>query len=312
MKPLVVATRKSALALAQCRAFVAEVRRVTGREVEELHVTTTGDRIQDRALSAIGGKGLFIKEIEEALLDGRADFAVHSMKDVPAELAPGLALACVPRREDARDVLVSRSGAGLRALAPGSRLGTSSLRRAAALGAARPDLAILPLRGNVDTRLRRCADGELDAIVLAHAGLLRLGLAARVTEVLEPELCLPAVGQGALAVETREDDAVTRALLARLGDPVAARAVAAERGVMSAVEGSCQVPVAAHAALVDGGIHLRAMLAQPDGTGAQFQEHRGPWPGTDAAAAEIGRALGVDLRTAVRGGAGALRTPRAP
>jgi hydroxymethylbilane synthase len=294
---LVVATRKSALALAQTRAFVAELVRVhPGLEIEELHVVTTGDRVQDRALSEVGGKGLFIKEIEEALLDGRAHFAVHSLKDVPAELAPSLAIACTPLREDPRDALVTRTGAPLADLPPGSRLGTSSLRRRVQLGAARPDLEIQNLRGNVDTRLRRCAEGTVDAIVLACAGLLRLGLFDRVTEVLEPERCLPAIGQGALAIETRAEDAAVAELLAPLSDPATAIAVAAERGVMLAVEGSCQVPVAAHAVRAGDELWLRGWLAEPDGSRARSREARIAWPKESGMAHTAGVELGRALR----------------
>ncbi len=295
---LVAATRKSQLALAQSRRFLADLSRATGVSTEELHVTTTGDRIQDRPLSEIGGKGLFIKEIEEALLDGRAHLAVHSLKDVPAELAPGLVIACIPEREDPRDVFVSGSGVSFDALPRGARVGTSSLRRMTMLRAARPDLDYVPIRGNVDTRLRRVAEGAVDAIVLAHAGLRRLGLEARVTEVLDPTKCLPAIGQGALAIECREDDAETRALLGRLTHDDTARAVAAERGVMKAVDGSCQVPVAAYGIREGSSLWLRAMLAEPDGTRARFREVRVPWPADDRAAAALGEALGEALRPA--------------
>src|SRR5687768_16194649 len=187
MPKVVVATRRSELALAQCRMFVAElVHRFPELEVEELHVTTTGDRIVDRPLTEVGGKGLFLKEIEEALLDGRADFAVHSLKDVPPDVHRGLVIGCVPRRGDPRDVLVSRGGARLAELPAGATLGTSSLRRALELTRARPDLHVVPLRGNVGTRIRKCRDGEVQATVLARAGLLRLGLAGEASEVLEP------------------------------------------------------------------------------------------------------------------------------
>src|SRR5690606_15375480 len=201
MTPVRVATRKSALALAQTRAFVAELVKIhPGLRVEEVPLTTTGDRIQDRALAAIGGKGLFVKEIEEALLDGRADFAVHSLKDVPPELPPGLVIGCTPLREDARDVLVSSDGRGLAELPARARVGTSSLRRKVQIEALRPDLEVVALRGNVDTRLSKCAAGEVAAIVLARAGLARLGLLARVTETLAPDVMIPAVAQGALGI----------------------------------------------------------------------------------------------------------------
>jgi hydroxymethylbilane synthase len=296
---LVVATRKSALALAQARAWMRELAaRHAGLEIEELHVTTTGDRVQDRALSEIGGKGLFIKEIEEAILDGRADLAVHSLKDVPAELAPSLAIGCVPRRADPRDAVVTRDGRPMSELAPSSRVGTSSLRRRVQLAAWRPDLEFVALRGNVDTRLRRCQEGVVDAVVLARAGLERLGLAERVTETLEPERCLPAVGQGALAVEQRVDDAELAALLEPLADAPTAFAAAAERGVMSAVEGSCQVPLAAYAIEQNGELWLRAMLAEPDGTRLRRRELRAAWPTSEAEAWRAGLEVGRELKQA--------------
>lgn len=295
---LVLATRKSALALAQARAWVAELKRVVAVEVEELHVTTTGDRIVDRALSEVGGKGLFIKEIEEALLDGRADIAVHSLKDVPAELAPSLMLACIPRREDARDVLITRTGCSFAELPSGSKVGTSSLRRIVQLQRARPDLQFLPLRGNVDTRLKRCQEGVVDAIVLAHAGLRRLGMAEHVTQVLETDLLLPAVGQGALAIECRAQDQDVRDLLLPLQDQETAIQVAAERGVMLAVEGNCQVPVAAHAVHLPEGLWLRGLLADSDGGNLRQEQWRGSWPSNEQQAFELGRELGSKLRRA--------------
>jgi len=297
-RALVVATRKSPLALAQARAFVAELTQRSGRAVTELLVTTTGDRITDAPLANIGGKGLFLKEIEEALLDGRADFAVHSMKDVPAELAKELVIACVPKREDPRDVLVSRSGARFTELPAGSVVGTSSLRRSTVLREARPDLTFVPVRGNVDTRLRKCAEGQVDAVILAFAGLRRLGLAEKATEVLDVAACLPAVGQGALAIECRAADDDVRSLLASFADEETARSVAAERGVMTAVEGSCQVPVAAHASHEGPDLWLRALLANSDGTGLRRNEVRVPWPASDDEAFSAGVALGRKLRVA--------------
>jgi hydroxymethylbilane synthase len=277
---------------------VAELKRAVDVDVEELHITTTGDRIVDRALSEVGGKGLFIKEIEEALLDGRADIAVHSLKDVPAELAPSLMLACIPRREDARDVLITRTGCSFAELPAGSKVGTSSLRRIVQLQGARPDLQFQPLRGNVDTRLKRCQEGVVDAIVLAHAGLRRLGMAAHVTQVLEPDLLLPAVGQGALAIECRAEDQSVRELLLPLQDQETAIQVAAERGVMLAVEGNCQVPVAAYAVHLPEGMWLRGLLADSDGGNLRQQQWRGPWPSNEQQAFELGRELGSKLRRA--------------
>jgi hydroxymethylbilane synthase len=292
------ATRKSALALAQCRAFVAVLQQAHPNfSFEELQVVTTGDRIQDRALSEIGGKGLFIKEIEEALLDGRADFAVHSSKDVPPELAPSLVVDCFPERVDARDVLVTRSGAGFDALPPGATIGTSSLRRRIQLSALRPDLVFSVLRGNVDTRIRKCRAGEVEAIVLARAGMLRLGIENEASEVLSAERSLPAVGQGALAVEQRAADDEVRALLVPASHQETKIAVLAERGVMRAVEGNCQTPVAAYAVHQAGEIWLRALLAEPDGSNVRRQELRAPWPVSDLDATALGERLGAALRS---------------
>ncbi|MBI3202909.1 MAG: hydroxymethylbilane synthase [Myxococcales bacterium] len=294
---LIVATRKSQLALAQARAFMRQLEAChPGLTIEEKHVVTTGDRIQDRALSEIGGKGLFIKEIEEAMLEGSADVAIHSLKDVPAELAPSLTIGCVPERADPRDVIVSRTGGRLADLPPGAKLGTSSLRRKVQLGAAHPGLEIVPLRGNVDTRLRKCSEGVVDAIVLARAGLFRLGLADRATEVLEPEVSLPAVGQGALAIEMRAGDRATLELLAPLAHAETAIAVAAERGVMQAVEGSCQLPVAAYAVRTGSELWLRALLAEPDGSRLRRREARTAFPRDEAEAARFGVELGSALR----------------
>ncbi len=291
------ATRKSALALAQCRAFVALMQRAHPHiQFQELQVVTTGDRVQDRALSEIGGKGLFIKEIEEALLDGRADFAVHSSKDIPPDLAESLVIECFPERADARDVIVTRSGAGFDALPAGSTVGTSSLRRRIQLSALRPDLTFSVLRGNVDTRIRKCREGVVEAIVLARAGMLRLGIEAEASEVLSPERSLPAVGQGALAVEQRADDEEVRALLAPGSHQETKIAVLAERGVMRAVEGNCQTPVAAYAIREGREIWLRAMLAEPDGSNVRKNELRAPWPTGDAEASALGEELGRTLR----------------
>jgi hydroxymethylbilane synthase len=257
---------------------------------------TTGDKIQDRPLSEVGGKGLFVKEIEEALLEMRADFAVHSIKDVPGALPPGLTIACVPVREDPRDVLVSPKYGALSALPPGAKIGTSSLRRAASLTAARPDVVIVPMRGNVDTRLKKVDAGECDAIVLARAGLARLGLSARATDVLGPELSLPAVGQGALGIECREDDTATRALLAKLHDAETATCVAAERGVLIALEGDCKTPLAAHAVRDNGQLWLRAFVAEPDGSKRRSAETRIAWPASESIAHDAGLALGRTLK----------------
>jgi len=297
MSSVRVATRRSALALAQTRATMAELRRISAELViEEVQITTTGDRVQDRALNQIGGKGLFVKEIEEAILEGRADLAVHSMKDVPAELAAGLTIGCIPKREDPRDVVVTRSGCRFDELAAGSRVGTSSLRRAVQLKKLHAGIEIVPMRGNVDTRLRRCAEGSVDAIVLARAGLSRLGLLERATETLDPDRCIPAVGQGALALELRAADRELGELVARLSDPETTIAVAAERGVLEAVQGSCQLPVAAHARRTDTGMRLDALLAEPDGSRLRQRDLVVSWPASAAEARAIGRELGAALR----------------
>jgi hydroxymethylbilane synthase len=292
---LTYATRRSQLALAQCRAFVARlVQAEPALEAIELQVITTGDKIQDRPLSEVGGKGLFVKEIEEALLERRADFAVHSIKDVPGVLPPGLSIACVPVREDPRDVIVSPKHQTLAALPSGAKVGTSSLRRMLALKAARPDLAVLPMRGNVDTRLRKVDAGEVDAIVLARAGLVRLGLENRATEVLSTDVSLPAVGQGALGIECRDDDAIARALLAKLHDETTSVCVAAERGVLIALEGDCKTPIAAHAEKKGDRLRVRAWIAEPDGSNKRAREREVAWTSEKDAAAiglEIGREL---------------------
>jgi hydroxymethylbilane synthase len=294
---IILATRKSALALAQSRAFARSLEASNpGLSVGELQVVTTGDKVQDRSLSEIGGKGLFVKEIEEALLDGRADLAVHSLKDVPPELPRGLVIGCYPKREDPRDVLISRTGQGLLALAAGSVVGTSSLRRRVQLEAARPDLRVTVLRGNVDTRLRKCREGEVDAILLARAGLVRLGLADQVTETIAEELFLPAVAQGALGIEHRADDGKIGAFLAPLDHSETKIAVLAERAALRAVEGSCQTPVAVYAIREGSQMHLRGLLSEPDGSRLRRAELRIAWPETVALAEAAGAELGQQLK----------------
>jgi hydroxymethylbilane synthase len=297
MRPLVYATRRSMLALAQCRAFVAGLCRIEpSLETRELQVVTTGDRVTDRPLADIGGKGLFVKEIEEALLDRRADFAVHSIKDVPGSLPPGLVLACIPRREDPRDVLVAPRHGTLAALPQGARVGTSSLRRMLSLKARRPDLDVVPLRGNVDTRLRKVDAGECDAVVLARAGLVRLGLEGRATEILSPEVSLPAVGQGALGIEARADDTETIEALRKLHDAPTATCVAAERGVLVALGGDCRTPLGAFAERLGDTLRLRAFVARPDGTETRTAERSWPWPATELDAAAHGESLAASLK----------------
>jgi hydroxymethylbilane synthase len=297
MRPLVYATRRSMLALAQCRTFVARLCQMEATlRTAELQVVTMGDRITDRPLSELGGKGLFVKEIEEALLDGRADFAVHSMKDLPGSLPEELVITCVPKREDPRDVLVAPRHLTLERLPAGARIGTSSLRRRVAIEARRSDLQVVPLRGNVDTRLRKVDAGECDAIVLARAGLVRLGLEDRATEVLEPEVSLPAVGQGALGIECRVSDGETRALLARVHDARTATCVAAERGVLIALGGDCKTPLAAYAERTGDMLRLRAFIAAPDGRKPRSAESTVSWPSTEEEAHEHGLALGRALK----------------
>ena len=291
---MTLVTRRSKLALAQARAYVRELEgHHDGLRIEELHVVTSGDRFQDRPLQELGGKGLFIKEIEEALLGKRADIAVHSIKDIPAELAPRLRIAAIPKREDPRDVLVTRDGGGLDSLPQGASVGTSSLRRRTALLLKRPDLDVKPLRGNVDTRLRKLHEGQVDAIVLAYAGLQRLDMAEHASEVLSAEAMLPAVGQGALGIECRDDDERAREVLAATDDPDTRICVAGERAFMAAVGGNCQLPVAAYCVERDGKLWLRAMLAEEDGSKPRFGERLAErsTEAVIAAGKELGRAL---------------------
>jgi hydroxymethylbilane synthase len=281
--PLRIATRKSQLALWQAEHVAALLRREhPGLEVQLVPMTTKGDRIQDRSLAAIGGKGLFIKELETALEDGHAELAVHSMKDVPGEIPEGLMIAAVlPRadardalvapaarrlEDDARDALVTPAACRLEELPRGARLGTSSLRRQAQVLAARPDLRIEPLRGNVDTRLRRLDAGELDAIILACAGLLRLGLETRIAARLDPRVLLPAVSQGIIGVECRSSDRRSRDVLRVLDDAATRTVMEAERAFARRLGGSCQSPIAAHAHIDANRLTLEGLVAEPDGS----------------------------------------------
>jgi hydroxymethylbilane synthase len=259
-------TRGSLLARWQAE-HVRSLLAARGHAVELVPITTTGDRVLDRRLESVGGKGAFLKEIEEALLAGEIDLAVHSLKDVPTELPAGLVLSAVLERADPRDALLS-SGAGLLGLAPGARVGTTSLRRQALLRAARPDLVLLDLRGNVDTRIRRLRDGDFDAILLAMAGLVRLGRAGEVQEALDPSLFVPAPGQGAIAIECREEDGALRAALEALDHPETARAVAAERALLGALGGGCNVPLGAHAVTHGPELRLRAFVGDASGGAA--------------------------------------------
>ena len=272
-----IGTRASRLALAQSEWVGEAVQtRHPGVRVELIRIRTQGDKILDAPLSKIGGKGLFVKEIEEALLRKEVDLAVHSMKDVPAELEKGLKISVYPKREDPRDAFVSKQFSTVRDLPQGALVGTSSLRRSAQLLHMRPDLHIVPLRGNVDTRLRKLDSGDLQAIVLAAAGLNRLGLAHRITALLPPDSVLPAIGQGALGLEIREGDQETQPLLSFLNDLDTELAARAERSFLKTLEGGCQVPVAGHARVEGDVITLDGMVAELDGSKVLRQEIRGP------------------------------------
>lgn len=279
-----LATRNSDLALAQSSMIAGRIEAELGCTVELVPMTSTGDRLQNVSLAKVGGKGLFVKELEEALLDGRADIAVHSGKDLPAEVPEGLEFAAFPERADPRDALVGREkGATLAGLRRGARVGTGSVRRIALLLAARPDLEIVPLRGNVPTRLRKLVDEDLDAVILACAGLERLGLADRIDERISSDTLLPAVAQGTLAIEGRTGDPITRDIAA-LGCPQATVTAAAERAYLVGLAGDCSVPLAALAEPADDGLlRFRALLSSLDGTRVLRQEVR--VPNSEAAAA---------------------------
>jgi len=263
---LTFATRPSALARWQTSRVIQLLQAAWyGLECIEHIITTTGDRVLDRPLPEIGGKGLFTSELEKALLSGEVHAAVHSLKDLPVEDTPGIVLAAVPEREAALDVLVSANGYTLVNLPEAARVGTCSPRRTAQLLARRPDLTILPLRGNVDTRVQKVMDGEYDAIVLAQAGLIRLGLQAHITEIFALNMMLPAPGQGALAVQCRADDTETQRLLAAIHDPLIAAAVCAERAFLAGLGGGCSLPVAAFAEKNNGSIILTGAVISVDG-----------------------------------------------
>jgi len=293
-KRVVIATRESQLALWQAHYVRDALQRVhPGLAVDLLGITSRGDRILDVPLAKVGGKGLFVKELESALLDGRADIAVHSMKDVPMEFPDGLCLGPICEREDARDAFVSPRYASIDELPSGSVVGTSSLRRECQLRARRPDLEVRFLRGNVNTRLRKLDDGEYDAILLAAAGLLRLGLAERIRGCLPPEQSLPAGGQGAVGIELRSDDSALAGLLAPLHHQASALCVRAERAVNHTLRGGCEVPIAAFAELsADGGtLHLRALVGHPDGSEVLRAEGSGPSSEPEVLGQSLARAL---------------------
>jgi len=255
-------------------------------------IRTTGDRVQDRLLAEIGGKGLFTKEIEAALIDRRIDLAVHSLKDMETVLPDGLVIGCVLPRDDPRDALVARHGGRLADLPAGARIGTASLRRSAQLLRLRPDLAVAPIRGNVDTRLAKLAAGEVDALMAAMCGLQRLGRAAVATDILAPETMLPAVGQGALAIECRAGDSRVHRLLAPLHDSPSAACVTAERAMLAALDGSCRTPIAGLATLAGDRITLDALLLTPDGR----KEFRASGAAASGEAAALGGEIGARLR----------------
>ncbi len=291
MPGLRIATRASALALVQTRLAADALRAAhPGLDLDEVEVTTEGDRDRTTPLTILGGRGVFVRSVEQALLDGRADLAMHSLKDVPTEQLPGLALVAVLPRADVRDALVSRDGAGLQSLPSGARVGTSSRRRVALLRALRPDLQATELRGNVDTRLRRVTEGVVDAALLAAAGLDRLGRAAEVTEYLDARDFLPAPGQGAIVLQCRADDASTIALLAAIDDEATHQATDAERAVLAALGSGCSLPVGAFATITGATLQLRAMIATDDGR-PHFEDATGPATSGVALGRELGERL---------------------
>ncbi len=263
---IIVGTRSSKLALWQAEYVAGRIReKYPDKNVKLLHITTKGDRVLDVPLAKIGGKGLFTKEIETAMLQGEIDIAVHSLKDMPTALPEGLVLAAITKRADVGDAFVSMKYDSFAKLPKGAKIGTSSLRRKAQLLSVRPDLQICDLRGNVNTRLDKLAQGKFDAIILAAAGLERLGFSDKITEILPKEMCIPAVGQGALAIETRADDKGTIDLLKFLHDEAAATAATAERAFLARVEGGCQVPVGVYAETDGDNITIEAVIASLDG-----------------------------------------------
>ena len=289
-----IGSRGSPLALAQAREVQGRLAAVCGLALERIEIKTirtTGDTIQDRPLAEAGGKGLFTKEIEEALIAGAIDLAVHSSKDMPTVLPAGLVLAAFLPREDPRDAFISRKAKSLKELPQDAVVGTASLRRQALLKRTRPDLAIVPLRGNVETRLRKLDSGEVDATVLAMAGLKRLGLAAAATAILDVEEFVPAVGQGAIGLEIRAEDDETAALLAAIDDVQTATAVTAERAFLAVLDGSCRMPIAGHARMTGATLRFRGVIAKTDGSAALEVTREGA--GADAAAlgADAGREL---------------------
>ncbi|WP_054956393.1 hydroxymethylbilane synthase [Paenibacillus dakarensis] len=293
MRTIVVGSRQSALALTQTGQVIDDLKRLAREhgmefDFEVKKIVTKGDRILDVTLSKVGGKGLFVKEIEQAMIEGEIDMAVHSMKDMPAVLPDGLTTGAVPRRQDPRDCLISLEADCLENLPHGAKVGTSSLRRSSQLKALRPDLELEWIRGNIDSRLRKLENGEYQAIILAAAGLKRMGWEDRITSYLPIETCLPAVGQGALGIECREDDEELLKLLSLYNDEETALTVAAERKYLNELNGGCQVPIGAYAVLVDassdhstegpGMIHLTGMVGSPDGVTVLKESAQGTDP----------------------------------
>ena len=292
-----IGSRGSKLALWQSN-HIAALLRGQGHTVDIKIIQTTGDKIADVALAKVGTKGMFTKEIEEALAAGEVDLAVHSLKDLPTELPPGFEIAAVPKRENPLDAFLSANFASIEALRPGARVGTSSLRRQAQLMALRPDLDIHPLRGNVDTRLRKLEAGEYAAIILAAAGVNRLGLTQLVRQIIPADAMCPAAGQGALGIEIREGDASTGQQLAFLDDAAARATTTCERALLNAMGGGCQVPIGAFAEVGEGGLRLRAVVAHPDGTKVLREAQTGSDP------LRLGEAVGKELLK--RGGSAIL------
>ncbi|RLA14457.1 MAG: hydroxymethylbilane synthase [Gammaproteobacteria bacterium] len=292
LSELRIATRSSPLALWQAEEVARQLKPIyPDLKVSLVKLKTRGDKLLDAPLAKIGGKGLFVKELEVGILEGKADIAVHSMKDVPVEFPDGLEMALIMEREDPRDAFVSNQYESLAAMPAGTLVGTSSLRRQTQIRERYPHLRIDWLRGNVNTRLRKLDDGEYDAIILACAGLIRLGFEQRITKSLEPEECLPAIGQGAVGIEVRCDDVAVKELLAPLGHAETASRIAAERALNEALNGGCQVPIAGYAVLNDGEIYLRGLVGEPDGSRILRAEASGKVED----AVSIGRALAEDL-----------------
>jgi hydroxymethylbilane synthase len=292
LKALRIGTRGSALALWQARSIAKALRETTGVEPEVVIIKTSGDRFQQTSFRQIGTKGVFIKELEDALLEERIDLAVHSMKDVPTEMPDGLTIAAIGKREDVRDALLSKGGATLESLPQGARVGTSSLRRQSQLLHARRDLRVLELRGNVDTRIEKLKRGDYEAIVLAKAGLDRLGLSGNISEVLPHDVSLPAAGQGAIGIEARAGDAETLRVLTAMDDAETCSAVTAERSALAGLGGGCQVPIGAWGRIENGKLVLDVAVLSPDGTQRMWEKDSG----SPQEAGAIGRRVAQKLR----------------